>query len=157
LSSHPGRPSDFWIERLTRSTPDLLEAMGRLVPQLSARRQPPSESDLTAMLGDERLHLLVGRSAAGCIQGMAVVVFYRVPTGLRARIEDVVVSEEVRGQGLGRALLLRAIQSAQEAQAHAVDLTSNPSRRAANALYLQLGFQLWKTNVYRKDLDAGER
>jgi ribosomal protein S18 acetylase RimI-like enzyme len=151
---NPGR--SFTIERATRLTPELAEATGQLVPQLSPGRVPPSEAELSAMLGDDRVHLFVARSADGAIQGMVALVFYRLPTGLRARIEDLVVSESHRGLGLGKALVLRAMQAAQEAQAHVLDLTSNPSRSEANALYLRLGFQHWKTNVYRKVLDAKE-
>ncbi|MCX6072375.1 MAG: GNAT family N-acetyltransferase, partial [Chloroflexi bacterium] len=73
--------------------------------------------------------------------------------GLRARIEDLVVSQSQRGLGLGRALMLHAMEAAREEQAHVLDLTSNPSRKAANALYLRLGLQRRETNVYRKLLD----
>ncbi len=79
-------------------------------------------------------------------------MFYRVPTGVRARIEDLVVSSSRRGLGLGRALMLCAMQAARDGQAHVLDLTSNPSRIRANALYQQLGFQRWETNVYRWEL-----
>jgi len=156
VSSRQPPTSDFTIGRVTRPTPELAEAMDRLIPQLSPGRRPPSEAELAAMLGDERVHLFAARSADGAIQGMVALVFYRVPTGLRARIEDVVVSESERGHGLGKALMLRAMEAAREAQAHVLDLTSNPSRQEANALYLRLGFQPWKTHVYRKILDADE-
>ena len=145
---------EFSIERVTRLSPDLGEALARLMPQLSPGRPVPGEDDLAAMLADDRLHLLVARLGDGAIQGMLSLVFYRVPTGMRARIEDVVVAEPLRGRGLGKALLVRAMQVAREAGAHVLDLTSNPSRAAANALYVRLGFQLWNTNVYRKVLDA---
>lgn len=156
MSSQQPPISNFTIGRVTRLTPELAEAMDRLIPLLSPGRRPPSEAELAAMLGDDRVHLFAARSADGAIQGMVALVFYRVPTGLRARIEDVIVSESERGHGLGKALMLRAMEVAREAQAHVLDLTSNPSRKEANALYLRLGFRLWKTNVYRKVLDADE-
>ena len=156
MSSRQPPTSDFTIGRVTRPTPELTEAMDRLIPLLSPGRRPPSEAELAAMLGDDRVHLFAARSADGAIQGMVALVFYRVPTGLRARIEDVIVCESERGHGLGKALMLRAMGAAREAQAHVLDLTSNPSRKEANALYLRLGFRLWKTNVYRKVLDADE-
>jgi ribosomal protein S18 acetylase RimI-like enzyme len=153
--SHQQRSgSDFVVERVTRLTPELVEAMGRLVPQLSPGRQPPTESELSAMLGDDRVHLLVARSGDGAIQGAVALIFYRVPTGLRARIEDLVVSRSARGLGMGKALMLRAMDAARQGQAHVLDLTSNPSREEANALYVHLGFQRWVTNVYRKVLDV---
>ncbi|MCX6071313.1 MAG: GNAT family N-acetyltransferase [Chloroflexi bacterium] len=141
------------IERITRLTPEFAEAMGRLVPQLSPGLEPPSAAELTAMLSDHRVHLFVARSSDGAIQGAVALVFYRVPTGLRARIEDLVVSQSQRGLGLGKALMLHAMEAAREEQAHLLDLTSNPSRVEANQLYLALGFQRWETNVYRKVLD----
>ncbi len=156
MSSQLPPTSDFTIGRVTRLTPELAEAMDRLIPQLSPGRRPPSEAELLEMLGDDRVQLFVAQSADGAIHGMIALVFYRVPTGLRARIEDVVVSESERGHGLGKALMLRAMEAARGAQAHVLDLTSNPSRKEANALYLRLGFLPWKTNVYRKVLDADE-
>ncbi len=131
--------------------------MSRLVPQLSPGREPPSEAEWSALLSDDRVHLFVARSCDGAIQGAVALVFYRVPTGLRARIEDLVVSQSQRGLGLGMALMLRAMEAAREAQAHVLDLTSNPSRREANALYVRLGFRRWETNVYRKVLDEPEQ
>jgi len=146
--------SSFAIERALRLTPELIEAMANLVPQLSPGRVPPSGAELKSILGDDRVHLFVARSPDGAVHGAVALVFYRVPTGVRARIEDLVVSRSHRGLGLGRALMLRAMQAAREGQAHVLDLTSNPSRTRANALYLRLGFQRWETNVYRWELDA---
>jgi len=154
VSSQQRAEPGFTIERITRLTPEFVEAMGRLVPQLSPGREPPSEAELSAILSDSRVHLLVARSPDGAVQGAVALVFYRVPTGLRARIEDLVVSPSQRGLGLGKALMLRAMEVSREARAHVLDLTSNPSRTEANALYVRLGFQRWETNVYRKVLDA---
>jgi len=145
--------SSFTIERATRHTPELVEAMSRLVPQLSPGREPPSEAEWPALLSDDRVHLFVARSSHGAIRGAVTLIFYRVLTGLRARIEDLVVSQSQRGLGLGKALMLRAMEAAREAQAHVLDLTSNPSRREANALPVRLGFRHWETDVCRKVLD----
>ena len=143
----------FTIERAVHITPELIEAMANLVPQLSPWRAPPSESELEQLLGDDRVHLFVARSSDGAIHGAVALVFYRVPTGVRARIEDLVVSRSHRGLGLGRALMARAMQAARDGQAQVLDLTSNPSRTQANALYLKLGFLHWQTNVYRLELE----
>jgi ribosomal protein S18 acetylase RimI-like enzyme len=98
------------------------------------------------------VHLFVARSADGAIQGPVALVLYRVPTGLRARIEDLVVSPTHRGLGLGKALVQGVMEAARQGQAHVLDLTSNPSQVEANRLYLALGFQRWETNVYCKVL-----
>ena len=80
------------------------------------------------------------------------LVLFRIPTGLRAWIEDVVVDEAARGRGVGETLNRAAIEWARGAGATTVDLTSRPSREAANRLYRRLGFQERATNVYRLDL-----
>ena len=90
--------------------------------------------------------------ADGAIVGSLTLVLVRIPTGLRAIIEDVVVDEQCRGQGVGRALNEAALELARDAGAVTVDLTSRPSREAANRLYLSLGFEVRDTNVYRYKL-----
>jgi len=77
------------------------------------------------------------------------LVIYRIPTGYVARIEDVVVEQDIRRQGVGRRLVLTALLHARRAGVKAVDLTSNPARMAANQLYIQLGFGKRSTNLYR--------
>ena len=84
---------------------------------------------------------------------MVALVFYDVPTGRRARIEDLGVLETHRGGGVGEALMRKAMSVARQERAHVLDLTSNPSRTEANGLYRKLGFQLWETNVYRLTMD----
>ncbi len=106
------------------------------------------------MVAASGTHLLVARAApdsaaGGPIVGTLTLVVFRIPTGLRAWIEDVVVDESVRGRGVGEALTLAAIDLAAAAGARTVDLTSRPSREAANRLYRRLGFEQRDTNVYR--------
>jgi GNAT superfamily N-acetyltransferase len=153
VSGNQRAESRFTIERATRYTPELAEAMGGLMPQLSPGRPPPSDAELAEILSDDRVHVFVARLPNGTIHGAITLVFYRVLTGLRARIEDLVVARTHRGLGLGKALMQRAMEAAREGQAHVLDLTSNASRAEANRLYLTLGFQRWETNVYRKVLD----
>jgi ribosomal protein S18 acetylase RimI-like enzyme len=85
----------------------------------------------------------------GRIAGSLTLAMFRIPTGLRAWIEDVVVDGEARGNGVGEALNLFAIEVARKRGAVTVDLTSRPSREAANRLYQRLGFVARDTNVYR--------
>jgi ribosomal protein S18 acetylase RimI-like enzyme len=86
--------------------------------------------------------------------GSLTLAVFRIPTGLRAWIEDVVVDESARGQGVGEALNRAALDRAAALGAVTVDLTSRPSRAAANRLYQRLGFEPRETNVYRYDLRA---
>lgn len=129
---------------------ELLEAWARLVPQLSSSAPPPSREELDEIVRSPATVLFVARDA-GRIVGSLTLVLFRIPTGLRAIIEDVVTDEAARGRGVGTALTRAAIARAEETGCRTVDLTSRPSREAANRLYQQLGFKRRETNVYRYD------
>ncbi|MDH3192990.1 MAG: GNAT family N-acetyltransferase, partial [Acidimicrobiia bacterium] len=86
------------------------------------------------------------------IVGSLTLIIFRSPTGVRARIEDVVVAESARGTGLGRRLTDAAIEQARATGAKAIGLTSRPSREAANGLYQSMGFEQRNTNVYEMKL-----
>ena len=127
----------------------LVDAFDRLIPQLSRSNPPPSRAELDELVGSEASRLLIARDDDGAIVGSLTLVLFRIPTAVRAWIEDVVVDEAARGHGVGEALTLRAIELASEVGARTVDLTSRPSREAANRLYQRLGFVARDTNVYR--------
>jgi ribosomal protein S18 acetylase RimI-like enzyme len=137
------------VEEVLEVTPDVVEAFARLVPQLSRSAPVPGPAELGEMVGSPASALLVARGADGAIVGTLTLVLFRIPTGIRAWIEDVIVDESVRGQGVGAALSLDAVRRARAAGARTVDLTSRPSREAANRLYARLGFEERDTNVYR--------
>ena len=83
---------------------------------------------------------------------MLSLVIFPIPTGTKAWVEDVVVSQTARGKGVGVALMNHALAVAKDAGAKSVDLTSRPSREVANKLYQKLGFTALETNVYRLKL-----
>ncbi|MXZ78855.1 MAG: GNAT family N-acetyltransferase [Acidimicrobiia bacterium] len=139
------------ITEATEATAELVEAFERLTPQLSLSNPPPSAEALGAVASSDATRLLVAH-ADGEIVGSLTLVLVRIPTGMRAIIEDVVVDERARGQGVGRGLNEAALELARAAGAVTVDLTSRPSREAANRLYLRLGFEVRDTNVYRYKL-----
>lgn len=126
----------------------LLNALARLIPQLSTSSAPLTDVYLRAVVEATSTTLFVAR-IDGQIVGTLSLAVFRIPTGTRAWIEDVVVDEEARGRGVGSALVKSAIERARAHGARAVDLTSRPSREAANALYQRLGFVQRATNVYR--------
>lgn len=128
--------------------------MARLVPQLSSSSPPPTRGELAEIAGSTASHLLLARDGdgpglGGNIVGSMTLVVFRIPTGVRAWIEDVVVDESARGAGVGASLNETALDLASELGAKTVDLTSRPSREAANRLYRRLGFVERETNVYR--------
>ena len=127
----------------------LVDAYEKLIPQLSSSSVPPSEAELTKIVASDSATILVAEEDEGNILGSMTLVIFRIPTGVRAWIEDVVVDGEARGKGVGRALNEYAIYLARQAGAKTIDLTSRPSREVANRLYQRLGFLPRETNVYR--------
>jgi len=139
------------IVQVLEVTPELVDAFVRLTPQLSSSALPPSADELAGIVTSPAIVLLVARDPdrEGWIVGTLTLLLFRIPTGARAWIEDVVVDEAYRRRGIGAALIRAAIERAREAGARTVDLTSRPSREAANRLYRRLGFVQRETNVYR--------
>lgn len=143
--------ADIRIEAVDEVTPEVVEAFERLIPQLSSSNPPPSEAQLEEIVASPATTVLVARDAAqdDRIVGSMTLVVFRIPTALRAWIEDVVVDESSRRAGVGAALNEEAIRRARELGCKTVDLTSRPKREAANRLYRRLGFEQRDTNVYR--------
>jgi ribosomal protein S18 acetylase RimI-like enzyme len=142
------------IEEITEVTDEVVEAFERLIPQLAKSNPPPSRAELEDLVRSEASTLLVARGDDGTILGSLTLAVFRIPTGVRAWIEDVVVDDAARGQGAGEALNRAALDHAKAAGAKTVDLTSRPSREAANRLYQRLGFEPRDTNVYRITLET---
>jgi ribosomal protein S18 acetylase RimI-like enzyme len=140
------------VERATKVDPELIEAFERLIPQLSSSSPPPTETELAAIVSSRAAVLFVARDDDGFIIGSLTLVLFRIPTGLRAHIDDVVVDDAARGKGVGELLSRTALDYARDAGARTVDLTSRPSREAANRLYQRIGFVLRNSNVYRYEL-----
>ena len=139
------------VEAAVSVDDDLVAAVATLVPQLSRSSPPPSKEALARIVADPGATLFVARDGRRVV-GMLTLITFEIPTAVRAWIEDVVVDEAGRGQGVGAALVQAALERSAERGARTVDLTSRPSREAANRLYLRLGFETRDTNVYRKDL-----
>jgi ribosomal protein S18 acetylase RimI-like enzyme len=143
------------VEEATDVTPALLEALARLVPQLSQSAPNVGETELAEMVASPVTRLLVARVPADDgegdppIVGTLTLVLFRIPTGVRGWIEDVIVDEAARGRGVGEALTAEAVRLAGAAGARSLDLTSRPSRQAAHRLYSKLGFEVRDTSVYR--------
>jgi len=132
---------------------ELHEALNSLLPQLSSSAQPLEPTDLRNIIGNDAVHLLVAHEGNTCLGTLSLVTF-PILTGIRAWIEDVVVSEDARGKGVGKLLTNRAIEIATECGATTIDLTSRPSREAANRLYRSVGFEERVTNVYRVSIGS---
>ncbi|QVI23953.1 GNAT family N-acetyltransferase [Nocardia tengchongensis] len=136
------------VEILTEVDDEIVEAFGRLLPQLSQTAAQLSRETLARLAAAESTTVLVARSD-GKIVGTLSLVMFPIPSGLRARVEDVVVDDAARGHGIGAALIEEAKTRAGAAGARTLDLTSRASRSAANRLYERLGFQPRDSRVYR--------
>lgn len=134
--------------------PSLVPAFARLLPQLSRSAPPPDEATLAEIVTSPATYLLVAFDGVdGDVLGSLTLVVFRIPTGLRAWIEDVVVDVDARGRGVGEVLNRFAIDLAAERGCRTVDLTSRPTREVANRLYQRLGFTPRDTNIYRFELE----
>jgi ribosomal protein S18 acetylase RimI-like enzyme len=137
------------VEQVGAVSDDLVAALERLIGQLSSSSAPPGAAEVEQIVASPATTLLIARDEDRAVVGTLTLALFRIPTGLRAWIEDVVVDEDARGQGVGGALTREAVRIAQDAGARTVDLTSRPSRGPANRLYTRLGFRQRATNVYR--------
>jgi ribosomal protein S18 acetylase RimI-like enzyme len=147
--------ADIHLEEATSATEELVATLARLVPQLTSKSRPPDRGQLESLLHSGSSTLLVARAsdANGPIIGVACLGVYRVLTGMRAVIEDVVVDESARGKGVGEALVQRLLELARAKGVRGVSLTSNTNRRAANRLYVRIGFMPGATNLYYYKFD----
>lgn len=136
------------IEVVQRADEELIAALNKLIPQLSGTTAPLDLTTLTKIVNCASTGLLVAR-IDGLIVGTLTFVLYTLPTGARARIEDVVVDEQIRNKGVATALVEEAIRLAREGGARTIDLTSRPTRIAANHLYEKLGFQVRNSTIFR--------
>ena len=141
------------LEIATAVDDELVQAFARLIPQLSKSSPPPTAAELAEMVAAPASDVLLAR-LDGAIVGTLTLVTFRIPTGMRAWIEDVVVDDSARGHGVGDQLNKFALQIAADKGCKTVDLTSRPSREAANRLYQRIGFVARETNVYRYSLEG---
>ncbi len=136
------------ISELIEADEETLSSVNHLLPQLSGSAQLISLERLQTLASSESTRLYLAKEGDH-IHGMLSLVVFGIPTGTKAWVEDVVVDDGARGKGVGKSLMRHAIEQAQQLGAKAVDLTSRPSREAANKLYQSLGFETRETNVYR--------
>ncbi|HEX9553750.1 MAG TPA: GNAT family N-acetyltransferase [Streptosporangiaceae bacterium] len=147
---------DVDIEIVNEVTSDVVEAFGRLLPQLSTSASQLDADALSVIVSAPASTLLIAR-AGGEIVGTLTLVIFPIPTGIRAWVEDVVVDKAARGKQFGgkrvaETLTTEAIRIARQGGAKTVDLTTRPSRVAAGKLYERLGFEQRDSRVYRYSL-----
>ena len=145
--------TEVQIEKVTEFSEEVFGALEKLVPQLSSSAKALDKDFIAGIISSEASNLLVARDESGTILGSLTLALFTIPTGVRAWIEDVVVDGNARGLGVGQQLSEAALEMAKAAGARTVELTSRPSREAANKLYTKIGFEVRETNVYRYSFD----
>jgi len=136
------------IHEISSADEKTLRAVNELIPQLSQSASVMNEMQLRRLVESQATKLYFAQEG-DVVLGMLSLVVFSIPTGTKAWVEDVVVAQVARGKGVGMALMNHALAVAKDAGAKSVDLTSRPSREAANKLYQKLGFTARETNVYR--------
>ena len=140
------------VKEITEMSQKVCDAFARLVPQLSSSASIPTYAEVEDLINSKAGIVLAATDTDDPnteILGMMTLVVFRIPTGIRAWIEDVVVDGNARGKGIGEKLVRSAVERAKQEGAKTVDLTSRPSREAANRLYRRCGFETRETNIYR--------
>ncbi len=135
------------IEELNQVTTEDLAGINVLLPQLSATAKPMTYQDLLNVVRDNAVTILVAREGKRVVGIGSLILFHSV-LGTRARLEEMVVDEGQRGNGIGRLIAERLIEIARKNRVRSIELSSRPNREAANALYQKLGFEKKETNVY---------
>jgi ribosomal protein S18 acetylase RimI-like enzyme len=138
------------IEKVAEVTDEIFNAIVSLIPHLRPDKRLPTRQEIALLINSESSTLWLARypDQAGQIVGILTIAVYRVPTGMRSIVEDVIVDPGFRRLGIARALLQTAIELARAAGANGVALSSNPKREAANLLYQAMGFERRQTNSY---------
>src|SRR2546423_3701656 len=141
------------IEAVTKLTPAIHEALGRLLPQLNAKLPVPDLDRFNRLLNDPDVVLLIARDGERIV-GTTTVVVYTTPFWIKARLDEVVVDQSARGKGVGEALVKAALDVGRERGAQIAELQSGrgPTREAAHRLYERIGFQVRDTDVFRISL-----
>jgi ribosomal protein S18 acetylase RimI-like enzyme len=130
----------------------VVEDLTRLVTQLSSQTPGVIDAMIRESISSPSTRVLLARIDDKTV-GTLTLAQFTVPSGRRAWIEDVVVDESARRQGVGEALVNAAMEIARTDGVRTVDLTSRQGRDDAHRLYEKLGFDVRETNVYRYSLD----
>ena len=142
-----GSSDEVVVTELTEVTQEMLDGWKRLMPQLSSSAPPPDAAWLNEIIHSDSIMFVA--SLNDQVVGFLTLVLTRIPVGLKAWIEDVVVDEQHRGRRIGEKLTVAAIERAKRENARNINLESRPSRLAAHKLYKRVGFEERETTVYR--------
>src|SRR6185312_3803799 len=107
-----------------------------------------TRDDLEAITSDKNVLFIVvkdDKKVIGMATGYLITKFGK-RTGF---VEDVVVDDGYRGQGLGQKVMEKLLEESKKAGATQMYLTSGHDRVAAQSLYQKLGFKKRDTDVFK--------
>jgi GNAT superfamily N-acetyltransferase len=138
------------VEAVREATPEVHEALARLLPQLNPGLPVPDMARLERLVADPDVTLLVAKEGDEIV-GTTTVIVYTTPFWIKARLDEVVVDGAARGQGVGEALVKAALDVGRRQGAQVAELQSGrgPNREAAHRLYERLGFKIRDSDVMR--------
>ncbi len=143
------------VYEVTEMSQKVYDTFERLIPQLSSNAKIPTWDELDELIASKAGIVLAAvddEDPDEKILGTMTLVVFRIPTGVRAWVEDVVVDREARCRGIGEKLIRTAIERAEAEGAKTIDLTSRPTRVEAHRLYRRCGFEVRETSVFRRKL-----
>ena len=128
---------------------EITEALHNEVKELFEQLNPTIIQQPLEILPLDNEHLVLAICHIdGQLAGMASMATYKVISGYKGMVEDVVVAAEFRGKGIGRALMEKLLGEAQRLQLTEILLFSGHHREAAIKLYTSLGFKLKQSGLY---------
>ena len=138
------------MEEVGEATPEVVEALHRLLPQLNPTLTLPDAARVRRLVADPAVTLVLARDG-GRIVGTATVIVYTTPYWIKARLDEVVVDAGARGKGVGEAIVRRCLELGRRIGAQVAELQSGRGevRAAANGLYKRIGFQVRDSDIFR--------
>jgi GNAT superfamily N-acetyltransferase len=145
--------AEIKIEMLTDASEETAEQLNALMHQLTPRAQVLDAGRLRKILNSSG-SLYVARDGDKIVGTVCRLDLYH-PVRTKCWIEDMVVDQNYRGQGIAANLLTAAIEGV-PAEAISVNLNSKIDRVDSHRLYSKLGFKTREdTRVWRLELPAG--
>jgi ribosomal protein S18 acetylase RimI-like enzyme len=141
------------ISRLDEATDAAVNDINLLLPQvrLGPSQHAVSLFDLQAIVASHGTAVIVAKDEQRIV-GMATIHIV-TPIGRRiAHVDDVVVSDGYRRQGLATKIMRELTAFAKSRGVSQLRLTSRSARIAANQFYRQTGFIVGNTNVFVMNL-----
>ena len=152
--------SDFSIERITSVDDDVVEAAKRLSSQLNSSNQVTVSREYLETITEnpDNYWLMARRESDARFIGMASLFIMRLPTNVRSFLENIVVDEDSRGQGVGIALSMRAFEIADSQNVNTLRAQAGTQNGVSRSMLQKAGFKIEDyLDYFELDIHAGPR